>query len=80
MAVERIVERVRAALDRRDRIGPLSFDAPVTLRVEVSDAGQVDQVMFVPGIERVGARVFEYVAPDAVAAYRVSRLIRLLAQ
>jgi len=79
-AVERIREGVRAALERRTEITPLTFDDPVTLRIEVADAGQADQLMFVPGMQRASARVVEYVAPDAVSAYRVSRLARLLAQ
>ncbi len=79
-AIERIGAGVRTALARRGEIEPLEFDSPVTLRIEVSNSGQADQVMFVPGMERVGARLVEYMAPDAVAAYRVSRLVRLLAQ
>ena len=58
----------------------MTFDSPVTVRIEVADSGQADQVMFVPGMERVGARLVEYVTPDAVAAYRMSRLVRLLAR
>jgi D-amino peptidase len=80
LAIERIAAGVRAALARRGEIRPVAFEAPVTLRIEVADAGQADQVMFVPGMERVDARRVEYVAPDVVAAYRVSRLVRLLAQ
>lgn len=79
-AVERIGEGVRAALQRRAEIVPLAFDTPVTLRIEVADSGQADQLTFVPGMQRASARIVEYVAPDAVAAYRVSRLARLLAQ
>jgi D-amino peptidase len=79
-AVERIAAGVRQALEDRAQVAPLTFGAPVTLRIEVADAGQADQVMFVPGTTRAGSRTVEYVAPDAVAAYRVSRLVRLLAQ
>lgn len=79
-AVERIAAGVAEALADFGDVAPLTFDSPVTLRIEVSDAGQADQVMFVPGMQRVDARVVEYEAPDAVSAYRVSRLVRLLAQ
>ncbi|MGD8817974.1 MAG: M55 family metallopeptidase [Acidobacteriota bacterium] len=79
-AVERIREGVRDAVEHRADVTPLSFDPPVTLRIEVADSGQADQLMFVPGMQRAGARIVEYVAPDAVSAYRVSRLARLLAQ
>ena len=58
----------------------MTFDSQVTLRIEVADSGQADLVMFVPGMERVVAWLVEYVAPDAVAAYRMSRLVRLLAR
>ena len=79
-SLERIAAGVKAGLVRRAETQPLTFEWPVTLRIEVADAGQADQVMFVPGMERVGARIVEYVAPDFVSAYRMSRLVRLLAQ
>ncbi len=79
-ALERIAAGVAASLARRSEIEPLIFDSQVTVRIEVADSGQADQVMFVPGMKRVGARLVEYVAPDAVAAYRMSRLVRLLAR
>lgn len=79
-ALGRIAAGVAAALARRDEIRPLTFESPVTLRIEVADSGQADEVMFVPGMERLDARRLEYTAPDAIAAYRVSRLVRLLAQ
>ena len=71
---------MKAGLDRRTEMAPLTFEWPVTLRIEVADAGQADQVMFVPEMVRVGARIVEYVAPDFVSAYRMSILVRLLAQ
>ena len=79
-SLERIAAGVKAGLVRRAETQPLTFEWPVTLRIEVADAGQADQVMFVPGMERVGARIVEYVAPDFVSAYRMSRLVRLLAR
>ena len=74
------LERIAAGVKRRTEMAPLTFEWPVTLRIEVADAGQADQVMFVPEMVRVGARIVEYVAPDFVSAYRMSRLVRLLAQ
>jgi D-amino peptidase len=79
-SLERIAAGVKAGLVRRTEMAPLTFEWPVTLRIEVADAGQADQVMFVPEMVRVGARIVEYVAPDFVSAYRMSRLVRLLAQ
>ena len=79
-SIERIAAGVTVGLGRRSRTQPLIFESPVTLRIEVADSGQADQVMLVPGMKRVGPRLVEYVAIDAVAAYRVSRLVRLLAE
>lgn len=47
--------------------------------IEVATTGGIDQLVFIPGMERTGARTVRYVAPDVPTAYRVSRLVRLLA-
>lgn len=43
-------------------------------------ASHADAAMFVPGMERVNGVRVRYRAPDAIVAYRVSRLIMMLAR
>ena len=59
---------------------PVNITAPITLQVEWSIASDADAAMFVPGMERVDGSTVRYRAPDALAAYKVSRLIRMLAR
>lgn len=79
VAREMIREGVLRGIERRDEIEPLAIGAPVTVDVEVSSTGGVDQLLFIPGTERTGARTIRYTAPDAPSAYRFTRLVRLLA-
>lgn len=79
VAREMIYDGVVRGLARRGEIEPLRLDGPVTVDVEVASTGGVDQLLFVPGTERTGARTIRYVAPDAPSAYRFTRLVRLLA-
>ena len=80
VARERITAGVKAALARRSEMKPVSFTAPITLEVELAMASDADAVMFVPGMERVSGSTVRYRAPDALIAYKVSRLIRMLAK
>jgi D-amino peptidase len=80
VARERIAAGVKTALGRRSQMSPVSITAPVTLEVELSMASNADYVMFVPGMERVDGVTVRYRAPDALVAYKVSRLIRMLAR
>lgn len=78
-AREMIYEGVLRGLERRNDILPFRLDAPVTVEVEVNSTAGADQLVFVPGVERVGDTRVRYVAPDVPAAYRFTRLARLLA-
>ncbi len=80
VARERITGGVRAALGRRAQMTPVVITAPITLEVELSIASDADAVMFVPGMERVDGTTVRYRAADALAAYKMSRLIRMLAR
>jgi D-amino peptidase len=80
VARERIAAGVRAALARRGEIAPLAITTPVTLEIELNVASNADAVMFVPGMERVDGVTVRYRSPDALIAYRVSRLVRMLAR
>lgn len=79
-ARERIADGVRRAVAGREAVAPLRIDAPVTMDIELSNPGQADQVMFVPGMERVGPNTVRFTAVDVLQAYQVSRLARLLAR
>lgn len=74
-----IAKGVERGVRRRGEIRPLRLDAPVTIELEVEGTAGVDQLLFIPGMERTGARTVRYVAPDVPTAYRVTRLMRLLA-
>ena len=80
VARERIAAGVKAGLARRKEIAPISISAPVTLEIELSNASYADNAMFIPGMERVDGVTVRYRAPDAVAAYKMSRLISMLAR
>jgi D-amino peptidase len=80
VARTRITAGVKAALARRGEIRPVAITTPITLEVELSATNFADYVMFVPGMERVDGATVRYRAPDALVAYRVSRLIRMLAR
>ncbi len=79
-AREMIYEGVLRGLERRGELTPLALETPVTVDIEVASTSGVDQLLFVPGVERTGARTVRYEAADAVAAYRLTRLARLLAR
>ncbi len=79
-ARERIAAGVKSALARRAQMSPVTITTPVTLEVELNIASNADAVMFVPGMERVDGVTVRYRAPDALVAYRVSRLIRMLSR
>jgi len=80
VARERIAAGVKAGLARRSQIAPISITTPVNLEIELSSAGYADAMMFVPGVERVDGVTVRYRAPDGLAAYRMSRLTRMLAR
>ena len=79
-ARERIAAGVRTGLSRRRTIAPVSHTTPIVLEVELAMASHADAAMFVPGMERVNGVRVRYRAPDAIVAYRVSRLIMMLAR
>ncbi len=74
-ARERIAAGVLAGLARRRQIAPVRLLQPITLEVETADTIQADNMMLVPGMERISGRVVRYVAPDMAVAYRVSMLM-----
>jgi D-amino peptidase len=80
VARERIAAGVKAGLGRRQQIRPIKISSPVTLEIELSRASYADAAMFVPGMRRVNGSTVSYVAPDGVAAYKMSRLISSLAR
>ncbi len=79
-ARQRIGDGVKAGLSRRATIRPISLTTPIVLEVELASASHADAAMFVPGMERVNGVRVRYRAPDGIVAYRVSRLIMMLAR
>ncbi|MEW5917201.1 MAG: M55 family metallopeptidase, partial [Gemmatimonadota bacterium] len=70
----RIAAGVKAALGRRASIRPARQTTPVTLEIELSSMAYADAAAIVPGMQRVNGLTVRYVAPDAITAYRISRV------
>ena len=79
-ARERITAGVKAGLGRRPSIAPVAIATPIALDVELSEAVYAENAMLVPGMERIDGLTVRYRAPDAIVAYKVSRLIMTLAR
>lgn len=80
VARARIAAGVKTALGRRQEIRPARQTTPVTLEIELSQMSYADAAANIPGVLRVNGLTVRYVAPDAVTAYRVSRVIMALAR
>lgn len=80
VAREKIEAGVKAAIGNRGRMSAVAIAAPVVLEIELAHAGYADAAMYVPGMERVDGVTVRYRAPDALAAYKMSRLIMTLAR
>ena len=76
----RIAAGVKAALGRRASMRPVRSPTPITLEIELATMGYADAAANVPGMVRVNGLTVRYVAPDALTAYRVSRVIMALAR
>ena len=79
-ARERIAAGVKSAIGRRAQMSPVSITTPIVLEVELGSAAYADAAMAVPGMERVNGVTVRYRAADALAAYKMSRLIMTLAR
>jgi D-amino peptidase len=76
----RIAAGVKTALGRRSSIRAPRLTTPITLEIELSQMAYADAAAIVPGMVRVNGLTVRYVAPDALTAYRVSRVIMALAR
>jgi D-amino peptidase len=79
-ARSRIAAGVKAALGRRASIRPSRLQTPITLEIELSQIAYADAAANIPGMVRVNGLTVRYVAPDALTAYRVARVIMALAR
>ncbi|HJU75734.1 MAG TPA: M55 family metallopeptidase [Gemmatimonadaceae bacterium] len=79
-ARSRIAAGVKAALGRRSSIRPNRLTTPITLEIELSQMAYADAAANIPGMVRVDGLTVRYVAPDALTAYRVARVIMALAR
>lgn len=76
----RIAAGVKAALGRHAGMRPVRLPTPITLEIELATMAYADAAANVPGMVRVNGLTVRYVAPDALTAYRVSRVIMALAR
>jgi D-amino peptidase len=75
-SAQRAVARFKAG----DAPKPFRIAVPVTLTIELSRVEQADQAQIMPGIRRLDSLRVEYVAEDAVMAYRAFQTIATLAR
>jgi D-amino peptidase len=78
-ARERIAAGVRAALVKRIARQPVRLGNSITLEVELDNLAHADQVALIPGVRRSG-RTVSYTSSDALAVYKVSRLMVALSR
>jgi len=77
-ARELIRRGVREALEKRDSISPFTFQPPIEVLVEYSNALMADAVEFMPTAQRVDGRTIRFVLDDylkAFGAFRASAYI-----
>jgi D-amino peptidase len=75
-AAQRAVVRLKAG----DVPKPYRPACPITLTVELNGVEKADQAQILPGVRRLDSRRLEYVAEDAVLAYRAFQTIVALAR
>jgi D-amino peptidase len=59
---------------------PYRLSTPVTLTVELYGVEKADQAQILPGVRRLDSRRLEYLAEDAILAYRAFQIIASLAR
>lgn len=79
-AVSLIRERVESVLKEAPKTSPLTFAAPVTMRLELLNAGQADAASFLPGSVRVDGRTMEFTGKDYITAFQGLRTMISLAR
>ncbi len=81
---ERAVELIRAKSEQvlRDKptVKPLVFGTPVTMRLELQNAGMADAACFLPGSIRVDGRTAEFTGSDYLVAFQGLRAMISLAR
>ncbi len=75
-SAQRAVTRMKAG----DAPRPFRITAPVTLTVELSRVELADQAQLMPGIRRLDSLRVEFIAEDALIAYRAFQTIAVLAR
>jgi D-amino peptidase len=78
-ACRRIEAAVPGALSDRGRMKSISFSGPVEVEVDLYREHMAENPLMIPGARRTAARTIAYGAPDFLTAYRVVRLITVLA-
>lgn len=75
-AAQQAVVRLKAG----DAPKPYRPPCPITLVVELNGVEKADQAQILPGVRRLDSRRLEYVAEDAILAYRAFQTIAALAR
>jgi D-amino peptidase len=78
-ACRRIEAAVPGALAHRGAMKSIRFSGPVEVEVDLHYENMAENPLLLPGARRTGAKTIAYSAPDFPSAYRVIRLITVLA-
>ena len=75
-AAQRAVTRLKAG----NVPDPFRMTSPIALTVELNGVEKADQAQILPGVHRLDSRRLEYIADDAIMAYRAFQTIAVLAR
>ena len=76
---EDIRKRAQKAVETADRAHPFVVKPPLRLEIDFMHTDMADQVVMMPGIERVSGRCVAYECDDFLMLYRMMRVMILLA-
>lgn len=78
-AQELIVEKIKIALDKRDKIHPYKLKSPYRFELHYMRSHMADAAELIPQIERIGARSVRFVAEDYIEGFKLLRALIKLA-
>jgi len=79
-ARELIRQGVKAALENRDKAQVFRVPAPVNIEVEFRYSQMATNAELIPGVQRTGTRTVSYQAKDFLEAFKVFKLMVILAE
>lgn len=74
-----IRQKAMRAVRRCDEIAPVSYTAPVTIKVQFFNSGMADVAQWVPGAERLDATTVSYTSDNYLQVFQCVRVVILAA-